>query len=583
MRKSIPIIFLLVFAACVRLAGNDDSLFHSLPEDTKTEDIKVDRDLSDNQFEYMLGELAFAEQDFKTARRHYDRALAHNTESTSPALRGRLALLCMRDGLQEEALQHVTKALSGNPDDIQLLKLQAGILTALKREKEALTIYSEILAKNQDDPDTTLLLAALYAKTNNNNKAIELLEGYLKKAKESETRPFAMHFLGKLYAAKKDYPQALKMLDQALRASPDVLPVLMDKIRVLALTRKTQEAISLARAVLQNDPTNAEAQQILAQLLIKEKRFDDALNIFQPLLETGSLTSETGMQLAMIKIQNGDLSGAATDLEILLAASPDNHAARYYLATVYAGLERTEQATSQLRLIPATSPLFKDSRVLSALLWQKVRKNDNASESLEEILKVFPEDVKVLSLLLALQKQSGNLARSLETVDRIIALQPKDPTLYMTKAAIAEKMGNSEMQFSSLKKALALAPDYADALNYIGYTLAEKGEDLDDAKAYIERALKTDPDNGYYLDSLAWVYYQQGDYQLALVTINKALIGVADDPVIVEHQALILWKIGRLTDALTSMEKALTMIEKQDEVSRERLNSAINKLKSELE
>jgi len=61
---------------------------------------------------------------------------------------------------------------------------------------------------------------------------------------------------------------------------------------------------------------------------------------------------------------------------------------------------------------------------------------------------------------------------------------------------------------AALKKTLALKPDNADALNYLGYTYAEKGERLDEAIVLIKRALILERDNGYILDSRAWAYYQ---------------------------------------------------------------------------
>ena len=69
-----------------------------------------------------------------------------------------------------------------------------------------------------------------------------------------------------------------------------------------------------------------------------------------------------------------------------------------------------------------------------------------------------------------------------------------------------------------MKKAIELNPKNAAALNYLGYTWAEMGVQLDDAEDLIQRALKIQPNDGFYIDSLGWVYYQKGDYPKAVET-----------------------------------------------------------------
>ena len=64
-----------------------------------------------------------------------------------------------------------------------------------------------------------------------------------------------------------------------------------------------------------------------------------------------------------------------------------------------------------------------------------------------------------------------------------------------------------------MKKAIALNPKNAQALNYLGYTYAESGQNLDEAESLIKRALTVEPEDGFYVDSLGWVYYQKGEYQ----------------------------------------------------------------------
>jgi len=124
-------------------------------------------------------------------------------------------------------------------------------------------------------------------------------------------------------------------------------------------------------------------------------------------------------------------------------------------------------------------------------------------------------------------------------------MAPDREELYFTLAVAYEKQGKRDDMISALKKTLEIKPDHADALNYLGYTYAEAGENLDEAISLIRRALLIKKDSGYILDSLAWAYYQKGMYQEAHEIMVKAMSKADDDPVMREHYGDILLKLGK--------------------------------------
>jgi Flp pilus assembly protein TadD len=108
-----------------------------------------------------------------------------------------------------------------------------------------------------------------------------------------------------------------------------------------------------------------------------------------------------------------------------------------------------------------------------------------------------------------------------------------------------------------MQKAIALNPENAAALNYLGYTWAEQGAQLDEAENLIRRALKIEPNDGFYVDSLGWVYYQRGDYVKAIEHLERAVELVGDDPTIIEHLGDAYGKAGRAKDAVHTYTQAL--------------------------
>ncbi len=107
---------------------------------------------------------------------------------------------------------------------------------------------------------------------------------------------------------------------------------------------------------------------------------------------------------------------------------------------------------------------------------------------------------------------------------------------------------------------ISIDPKHAEAYNYVGYMYAERGQNLDEAIQLIGKALDLEPENGYFIDSLGWAYYQQGRYPEALKELKRAVVKTKEpDPVIYEHLGDALIKNGLDEDALAAWEKALKL------------------------
>jgi tetratricopeptide (TPR) repeat protein len=142
-----------------------------------------------------------------------------------------------------------------------------------------------------------------------------------------------------------------------------------------------------------------------------------------------------------------------------------------------------------------------------------------------------------------------------------------------------EKTGRYDEMVEELREAIAINPSNADALNYLGYTFADRNVNLSEAYDLIMRALELKPDNGYILDSLGWVYYRQGRYELSLKTLMKAVEITKNDPVVIEHLGDTHKALGATEKALEYWEKSLTIPEKDEELKK-RVEQKIKSLKS---
>ena len=127
---------------------------------------------------------------------------------------------------------------------------------------------------------------------------------------------------------------------------------------------------------------------------------------------------------------------------------------------------------------------------------------------------------------------------------------------------VYDKWNRKDDCIAAMKAVVRLDPKHANALNYLGYTYAELGRNLEEAEQLIQRALEQKPNDGYITDSLGWVYYQKGLFESALKYIEKAVELVPDDPTILEHLGDTYLKISDEKKALQFYRRSLLKKEK---------------------
>ena len=108
--------------------------------------------------------------------------------------------------------------------------------------------------------------------------------------------------------------------------------------------------------------------------------------------------------------------------------------------------------------------------------------------------------------------------------------------------------------------------------NYLGYSYADRNVKLKEAEALILRALEVRPNDGYFVDSLAWVYYRQGDLSRAESQLRRALTLVPDDPVVLEHLGDVLLEQGKSDEAAAFFEKSIAKGHEKPEEIRDKLS-----------
>jgi Flp pilus assembly protein TadD len=134
---------------------------------------------------------------------------------------------------------------------------------------------------------------------------------------------------------------------------------------------------------------------------------------------------------------------------------------------------------------------------------------------------------------------------------------PGEPLIPFELGAVFDKQKRFSDAEATFRQLIAREPNDAQALNYLGYMLADRGERLDESVSLLERALKVEPDNGSYLDSLGWAYYKQGKLDQAADQLKRASEQLTANSVIQDHYGDVLFKMGRYDEAIAAWDRSI--------------------------
>lgn len=153
---------------------------------------------------------------------------------------------------------------------------------------------------------------------------------------------------------------------------------------------------------------------------------------------------------------------------------------------------------------------------------------------------------------------------------------PDNAQLFFEYGLMLDKNGMEAQAMAKMMKVLEIQPDHADALNYVGYSWADKNIRLQEALQYIEKAVALKPDNGYIVDSLGWVYYRLGDFRRAVKELERSLDLEPGDPHIHDHLGDAYRALGNTSRAIVHYQKALEMF--ADDKKKYQVQEKINAL-----
>lgn len=252
--------------------------------------------------------------------------------------------------------------------------------------------------------------------------------------------------------------------------------------------------------------------------------------------------------------------------------NPRNTDAVLLSAELLDNMGQYDLAADAFNAVPADSPAFQSAELGRAETLRKAGKVDAAVEVLEALSRSYPDMPRVFATAGDAYRDAGDLEKAKTAYSRALDLyDAADPLkwfIYYARAITNHTLDDWPAAEADFRAALALNPDQPQVLNYLGYSMVERGVNMEEALTMIEKAVAAEPQNGAIVDSLGWVLFQMGDYENAVGHLEDAASLEPVDPVVNDHLGDAFWAVGRLVEARFQWNRALSFDPTEQEAAR---------------
>lgn len=446
----------------------------------------------------------------------------------------------------DQALETASQWQQREPGSVEARRLTAMLLLKAGRMDEAFEQLTALLEMPGVDVENTLIdLVKLMGTDVSKQDGAQLMRRLV----ERFPRMAELYFASALLAVDRgEYPMALAETDKALALRHDWSRAHLLQAQVMVRMGQSQKAREVMRAALQSDPANLRLRLIYAQFLAKAGDLRGAEKELEKILAKDPRNEDATLGLAMAQLERGQ-EAKARQLFESLAESPNRRMQAYfYLGLMDARKNHLQSALAWFDKV-ADGPVAFDARVNAVTALVSLGQIPEARRRLADTRKEFPQEALRLYLLEGeLLSKSKDYAGAFELLSQALAEMPGQPDLLYTRALVAEQLGRTDVLEADLRAVLEKNPDDANALNALGFTLADRAERLDEAQRLISRALELKPGDPAILDSYGWVLYRLGDKPAAADYLRRAY-DLVKDPEMGAHLGEVLWESGKRQEA----------------------------------
>ncbi len=468
-------------------------------------------------YQHYLKALLNANQgQYPDALKEYEAALALDPQSST--MYEQAGQLALEMGNTDRAMEFATRFSEISPENAQAQYLLGQVQWARGNPDAARAAFEKALALNPGHAEALFALGSLLG-NKSPDEAKKYLQDFVKENPEGSSE--ALYQIGLLETRGGNDAEAERRFKESVAADADNMQSRHALAQLYEGRRDTEAALSAYVGILERDPRNVVLMNHIGEIHVLKDDNVKAKELFLRAKDVAPSHPATCLWLALMAEETGDFAEAAKQVKDSAALGEDAALSlrlSYYL-TQGGDLK---QAVSVLETAHGHWPDNEEVAYFLGLGYDDLKQPAKAAALMEKIAKAHPDHRDALFQLGSIREKLGDMKRSEEAFRALLKAHPGD----------------------------------AAALNYLGYALADRGLKLDDAEALVQGALKLEPSNGAYMDSMGWVEFKRGHYEAALVWLKRSAAALPTDETVWSHYSQAQEFNGDAAGAWVSLKRA---------------------------
>lgn len=481
----------------------------------------------------MVGEYELMNNRPKESARYYE--AAYNLDPNA-FLAGKVIRSMAGYGEIAKALLMARKVVLIYPKNPDLHALYGRLLARIGQADDAVKEYNRAIDLDPSMVQAYLGLIEIYKYKQLPGRGLAVAKELVKVAPRSVD---GWLILARMYLGTQRKKAALAPATRAYDLQPNLPESILMYALALELNGRSEKAVNLYERLYRINPSNEELIRRMVELYREIGGLEEALNLLQEVAaKQNPVSSGIRLQQTVILWELKRYAEAAKNLSILAKRHPASDRIRYMAALGEEKIGQTEKALEYYYMIPASSRFYAHARYRAANILRTAKRHDEALRLVREVLasghKRATDFYSLGAAIYAAKKQPEEAVSLLEEGRKKF---PDNVSLIFMSGVYYEKAGKIKQCIEVMKEVIRRDKNHHSAHNFLGYLYAERGEKLEEAERLITRAIELSPEDGYYHDSLGWVYYQQKKFKKALKLLLKANALAPNEGVILEHIA----------------------------------------------
>jgi tetratricopeptide (TPR) repeat protein len=444
-----------------------------------------------------------------------------------------------------------------DPDVLEARNLLARIHLSVGDLAQAAMEADAVIVASPKNLDAQLTRGQVFLRQGDGLNAIAALRTVV--AEKPENTAGHLH-LAQAHLVNKENHLAQDTLAAAVRANPEDVALRHALARLFVLNQNMAGAERELRLIVAQKPGDMRVRADLGDFLLSADRADEAMAVYKEIIADAPQVPAGYLKLAQTHGRRQEWPAAVAILEEGHRMLPQSPHLLTALVQAYMAAGQSDAALDRVKGRLAQAPTAFEYNLLGEI--ELTRKAFGpAEQAFAKAVAAAPEWPQASNNLARAYLAQGKQQEAMVNLRQAIARNPQNRAAYMALAYLHQQTEAYDQSRGIYEEAVAAMPDFRAAANNLAYMLAEGlggAKDPRRALSLAEGVVQAEPEKAEYLDTLGWAYHQEGQYDLALLVLEKAISHAPDSAVINYHLGMALLKTQRPAEARERLEKAVS-------------------------